>query len=295
VRQEEDTNFDGVVDRRSATGTGGGQVQEADTNGDGKIDTWLTLDSAGNVVQKQEDKDGDGKPDVTIKIKDGKPVHLEETKNGCVALIQDFDAVGNVVAEQKDTNGDCKIDTWTYLENGVVVRQGQDTQGRGKPDVLTVFGADGKPQQQELISDAKHKRPDKRLFLDANGQVTGQCVDTRGNGTFDARAIVENGAVTQVLIDTKGKGWADQREIYKDGQRVGLEADTNHDHKVDVIQTFENGQLVRQDEDTNFDGVIDRSFAGGKPAPVPADPKIQSPPFTQLDCGRISDFWNASR
>ena len=101
--------------------------------------------------------------------------------------------------------------------------------------------------------------------------------------------------MSQVLIDTKGKGWADQREIYKDGQRVALEADTNHDHKVDVIQTFENGQLVRQDEDTNFDGVIDRSFAGGKPAPVPANPKIESAPFTQLDCGRFSDFWNASR
>ncbi len=46
-----------------------------------------------------------------------------------------------------------------------------------------------------------------------------------------------------------------------------------------MIQTFEGGQLARQDEDTNFDGTIDRSFAGGKAAPPPANPKISSEPF----------------
>ena len=200
-----------------------------------------------------------------------------------------------MTSEQKDSNGDCKIDTWTYLANGAVVRQGQDTKGLGKPDVLTVFGPDGKPSEQELISDPKRKRPDKRLWLDASGQVTAQCLDTDGNGTLDARAIVSNGAVSEVLLDTKGKGKVDQREVYKGGQRVALEADTNGDHKVDVIQTFEGGQLARQDEDTNFDGTIDRSFAGGKAAPPPANPKISSEPFAGLDCGRFSDFWTTSR
>ena len=161
-----------------------------------------------------------------------------------------------------------------------MVRQGQDTKGLGKPDVLTVFGPDGKPSEQELISDPKRKRPDKKLLLDASGQVTAQCLDTDGNGTLDARAIVANGAVTEVLLDTKGKGKVDQREVYKGGQRVRLEADTNGDHKADVIQTFDGqNQLARQDEDTNFDGTIDRSFAGGKAAPPPANPKISSEPF----------------
>ena len=295
MRQEQDANFDGVIDKRSTTAKGGAQVQEADSNGDGKIDTWLTLDASGAVVQKQEDKDGDGKPDVTVQLKDGKPTRLEQTAGACKVLIQEFDAAGNVVSEEKDTNGDCKIDTWTYLANGAVVRQGQDTKGAGKPDVLTVFGPDGKPSEQELISDPKHKRPDKRLFLDPAGQVTAQCVDTDGNGSLDARAVVSNGVVSEVLIDTKGKGRVDQREVYKDGQRVALEADTNGDHKIDVIQTFEGGQLARQDEDTNFDGVIDRSFAGGKSVPVPADPKIALEPFATLDCGRFSDFWTTSR
>ncbi|MGH2901678.1 MAG: hypothetical protein ACRDMZ_23590, partial [Solirubrobacteraceae bacterium] len=138
-----------------------------------------------------------------------------------------------------------------------------------------------------------HRRPDKKLTLDASGQVTQQCIDTDGNGTLDARAVVEGGVVTEVWIDTKGKGVADQRELYKGGQRVGLEADTNGDRKVDVVQTFEGGQLARQDEDTNFDGVVDQRFEGGKPVPVPPGTKAGSAPLGPLDCGRFSEFWTA--
>jgi hypothetical protein len=222
-------------------------------------------------------------------------VKLEQSAAGgaCTELTQSYDSAGNVTAESKDTNGDCKIDTWTYLESGVVVRQGQDTKAAGRPDVLTIFGADGKPIAQELVSDPKRKRPDKKLTLDANGQVTSQCVDTNGNGTLDARAIVAGGVVTEVWIDTKGKGIADQRELYEGGQRAALEADTNGDKRVDVVQVFAGGQLARQDEDTNYDGVVDQRFEGGKPVAVPAGTKIGTAPLGPLDCGRFSDFWTA--
>jgi hypothetical protein len=214
---------------------------------------------------------------------------------GCIDLVQRYDAAGAVVQENKDSNGDCKIDTWTYLKDGAIVRQGQDTKGVGRPDVLTVFGADGRPVAQELVSDPKRRRPDKKLSLDASGQVTAQCVDTDGNGTLDARAVVSGGAVSEVWIDTKGKGVADQRELYQGGQRVALEADTNGDRKADVVQTFSGGAVGRQDEDTNFDGVVDQRFEGGKAVAVPAGTKLGTAPLGPLECGRFSDFWTSAR
>ena len=154
------------------------------------------------------------------------------------------------------------------------MRQGQDTKGAGRPDVLTIFGADGKPIAQELISDPKRKRPDKKLTLDANGQVT-RSASTPTATARSTRARSSRAAWSrEVWIDTKGKGIADQREIYKGGQRAALEADTNADRKVDVVQVFEGGQLARQDEDTNFDGVVDQRFEGGKPVAVPPGTKI---------------------
>ena len=63
VRQEEDTDFDGDFDLRSRPGAKGVQVTEADTNGDGAIDTWIKRNSAGEVIERAEDRSGDGKPD----------------------------------------------------------------------------------------------------------------------------------------------------------------------------------------------------------------------------------------
>jgi hypothetical protein len=103
--------------------------------------------------------------------------------------------------------------------------------------------------------------------------------------------VVENGVVTKVFIDGTGKG-ADQVELYSSGQRSALLADTNGDRKIDVVQTFAaSGELARQDEDSDFDGVIDRSFAGGKPVDPPAQARVPAEKLGPLDCGRFSDFW----
>jgi len=176
------------------------------------------------------------------------------------------------------------------VENGKPVREARDTQGRGTPDVLTLFDAEGHPKQQELI-EGKGSRPNKKLFLAPDGSVVAQCLDTNGDGRFDARARIENGQVVEALIDTKGKGVADQREIYEKGVRVRLDADTNGDRKPDVIQYFSGNAVVRQDEDTNFDGVIDRRFENGKPVALSGQTAVP-PPLGALDCGEIDRFWS---
>jgi hypothetical protein len=180
------------------------------------------------------------------------------------------------------------MDSWVAQRNGKVVHQAQDSQGKGRPDVLILYDSEGRAIAQEVVSDGK-RRPDKRIFLDAAGAVTGQCLDTDANGSLDARATVSGGAVTEVLLETRGK--VDRREIYSGGQRVRLEADTNGDRKVDVIQTFSGQNLARQDEDSNYDGKIDQSFEAGKPVAVPANPNIANATLPALDCGRFNDFW----
>jgi hypothetical protein len=170
------------------------------------------------------------------------------------------------------------------------VREARDTKGDGRIDVVTHFGADGKATDQELI-DGAASRPNKKLFLAPDGSVTAQCIDTSGNGKFDARTSVEAGQVTSAILDTDGNGVPDQREIYEGGARVRLEADTNKDKRPDVIQTLSGDSVVRQDEDANFDGKIDRSFEGTRSVPVPSNPAAPAR-LPALDCGQLDPVWS---
>jgi hypothetical protein len=191
--------------------------------------------------------------------------------------------------QETDSNGDGRVDTWSGFDSaGKPVREARDTNGDGKPDVLTRFDENGRGVEQDVV-EGNATRPNKKLFLAPDGSVTAQCLDTNGDGKFDARATVESGTVSEVILDTDANGVPDQREIYQGGERVRLEADTNKDKRPDVVQTFSAGNVVRQDEDTNFDGKIDRSFQGTKSVPV-TDPKAPSP-LPALNCGPLDPFW----
>jgi len=288
VRTEQDTNFDGKMDATSRAQADGTQLQEADANGDGKIDTWIVLDAAGQVTEKREDRDGDGKPEVIAKFKDGKPIEVAQGGVG-----QHFDAAGNVADETRDSDGDGKVDTWLAFEGGKPVREVRDTNADGKPDVLTRVDANGTPVTQELI-EGKATRPNKKLFLAADGNVTAQCLDTNGDGKYDARATVEGGQVTQALLDTDGNGQPDQREIYEGGVRTRLEADTNKDKRPDIVQHFQGDAIAQQDEDTNFDGKLDRAFQGTTQVPLGANTAAPAP-LGPLDCGPPDPFWSEKR
>ncbi len=167
----------------------------------------------------------------------------------------------------------------------------RDTNQNAFPDVLTRYNEAGVPVVQEL-AEGRHARPNKKLFLNADGSVEAQCLDTDGNGRFDARASVEGGIVSLVLLDQDGDGRADQRELYEAGARVGLEADTNGDGRPDVVQVVAGTEVVRQDEDADYDGTLDRRFEGEVSSEIeaPAPPMLPS-----LDCGGVDRFWASRR
>jgi hypothetical protein len=282
------------MDRKSAAGGDGTQVQEADTNGDGATDTWITTDAAGAVLRKEEDRTGDGKSDLSAWFEAGKLVRLEQdTKGrGCTDLQQWFDANEKVRAEFRDTGDDCKMDVWSYFENERIVRQGLDSKAQGHPDVLNHLNPDGSIRIQEVASGSNGAKPDKKLFLAGDGSVVAQCLLGDDKKHLSARAIVKAGVVSEVLLDTTGSQYADTRQILSDGKLVRVEADTNRDHRPDVVQTFDAGALRYQDEDTNGDGVVDQRFEGEKAVPVPPGTTIPRDAFTRLDCGSFDSFWS---
>ncbi|MCH8134325.1 MAG: hypothetical protein IIA30_17405, partial [Myxococcales bacterium] len=261
------------------------------TDGNGKIDTWLTLDSEGIVIKSEEDQLGDGKPDVTMWFKNGKPSRLEQDSHGkgCVDLRQWFTSAGKVRAEYVDNDGNCKTDSWSYFEADVLVRQGQDTNGNGRPNFLNHFNKQGEMTIQELANNGRD--PDQKLMLGPGGVVTGQCsLDEKGK-KLNTRAVVRNGQVTEVLYDGSGNGIADTREVYENGALARLDADTNGDGKPDVTQFFTGGKMTRQDEDLDYDGSVDRAFQGQTPLDVGANTPISGAKFGKLGCGSFHGFW----
>ncbi|MHC4422998.1 MAG: hypothetical protein ACYS1E_20775 [Planctomycetota bacterium] len=192
-------------------------------------------------------------------------------------------------AEYKDTAGNCKTDLWTYIADGRVVREGQDTQGNGRPDLLNHFDAAGQAVVQEVASNGRS--PDKKLLLGPGGVVTAQCTLSEDGKKLSTRANVENGIVTEVLHDTTGNGVADTREVWQSNEILRLEADTNDDRRPDVVQHFSGGQVVRQDEDVDYDGVADQRFEGNQPVNLPPGTKLPGAKFDKLGCGNFHRFW----
>jgi hypothetical protein len=243
------------------------------------------------VLERAEDRSGDGRPDFTAFFQGGvtRRIEAESAGKGCVDVRQWLDASGNVTAEEKDTEGNCRFDTWSYYEGGRLVRQGRDTRSRGHADVLGHFDASGRLTLQELVT-GEGRQPDKKLFLDASGRVTRHCADSDGDGVLDMVLFFDGDVLREAWIDTTGSGKPDQREVYEGGQRVRLDADTSGNGRADVVQHFAGEALTRQDEDSDNDGRADRRFENEQVRELSDHPPMP-PAFEPLGCGTFHAFW----
>ena len=295
VRQEEDSNFDGQVDRKSETGEKGTQVQEADTNGDGRIDTWITTDASGAVIKKDEDRSGDGKPDLSAWFEGGKLARLEQdTKGaGCVDLRQWFDAREKVSAEytrHQRRLQDRRLELLRERRAGAPGPRHERRRSARRAEPARRAGPRARAGGRRAAATARART--SACSSTRTGQVVAQCLLGEDKKKLNTRALVKGGVVVEVLIDSSGKGFADTRQVLsKTGEVVRVEADTNADRKPDVVQTYEGGALAFQDEDTNFDGAIDQRFQGTTPVAVPAGARVPDEPFGKLDCGSFDRFW----
>jgi len=170
------------------------------------------------------------------------------------------------------------------------VRQGQDTLGKGRPQTLNHFDSNAVVTIQEAV-DEGGRNPAKKMFLNAAGEVTSQCLLDAEGKKLNTRAIFVGGTIAEVLVDTTGNGVADNRDVYENGKSVRTEVDTNNDRKPDVTISIAPSGASRQDEDTDFDGIIDHRFDGDAPVDIPAGTKLAGEKFGRLDCGSFHGFW----
>ena len=173
----------------------------------------------------------------------------------------------------------------------MILRQGQDTSGNGRPNTLIHYDAAGNATAQEVASSGSE--PDKKFLLGPGGVVEAQCTLSEDGKRLNTRANVDaNGTVVEVLTDTTGNGVADQRIVYEGGAIVRLEVDTNENRKPNAAIYYDaSGQPTHQDEDADHDGVADQRFRGQEPVDLPEGTRIPGDDFGPLGCDRFHRFW----
>jgi hypothetical protein len=80
VREERDTNGDGIFDLRILYENGQIAAQEADTNGDRRVDVWVSFHN-GEQVEQLEDQNYQGKITARYIFKGGQVVSQEQLPN----------------------------------------------------------------------------------------------------------------------------------------------------------------------------------------------------------------------
>jgi hypothetical protein len=80
VREERDTNGDGIFDLRILSENGQIVAQEADTNGDRRVDVWVSFHN-GEQVEQLEDQNYLGKITARYVFKGGQVVSQEQLAN----------------------------------------------------------------------------------------------------------------------------------------------------------------------------------------------------------------------
>jgi hypothetical protein len=145
IRQEEDRNYDGVLDAWTQLTGGAVTSRTLDGNDDGNPDVFETYD-AGRLVRREIDRDDDGVRDVFYRYR-GESLAEERhdaDNDGVIDLVVVYEARLRLRAEE-DVDRDGRMDVWTrYVNDGGrerVARVERDTRGLGFADTFEIFEA----------------------------------------------------------------------------------------------------------------------------------------------------------
>ncbi|MBW2275236.1 MAG: hypothetical protein JRG96_18370, partial [Deltaproteobacteria bacterium] len=145
VRQEEDRNYDGVMDSWVDYAGGDIAARVLDTNDDGKPDVWERYRS-GVMISREVDRDDDGVQDGFYRYAGDSLVEERHDANndGKIDLVITYERRNRLRAEE-DHDRDGRTDSWTLYSvvDGVelVTRIERDKQGRGFADTFEIFEA----------------------------------------------------------------------------------------------------------------------------------------------------------
>ncbi len=145
IRQEEDRNFDGVIDSWSQFEAGDLRSRTLDGNDDGNPDAFETYANQ-TLVNRELDRDDDGVRDVFYRYRgDSLVEERHDTDNdGVNDIVIVYEARLRVRTEE-DLDRDDRMDLWTHYVNDRgherVARIERDSRGRGTPDTFEIFEA----------------------------------------------------------------------------------------------------------------------------------------------------------
>ena len=193
---------------------------------------------------------------------------------------------GKVVRIEENSNGDGKPDTFSYFENGQLVRKEVDRKHTGKIDLWGYY-QEGRliKQEEDLQGDGKVSR----VVYFHGDEVIRREEDTAHRGRMDMIEFFSVGRVTKRLRDTKGTGKWDTVYYFEDNQLVREERDTKstgtlilepftikdrllRKRRIPTVIVawmsgyFQNGERIEQLEDHNYQGKITARyiFKGGQ-------------------------------
>ena len=160
VRELFDEDGDGRVDNtiHYDPATGQKTAQEEDSNFDGLVDSWVEF-RGGEVVRRRQDANGDGQPDSWTLYRGAQLARVEEDRNGDgfrdrVGYYQE----GRLRREVEDQNGDGRPDRVTLYDDAERTRERtEDLDGDGLVDARS-FYENGKLVRRELV-DEKQTQP----------------------------------------------------------------------------------------------------------------------------------------
>jgi antitoxin component YwqK of YwqJK toxin-antitoxin module len=281
--QEKDSNFDGEKDVFiHFDADGHTESIEEDTRHTGRIDRIRTY-HAGLPVKVIYDADGDGFKETITLFKEGKACRQTEDRNrdGRPDVTIYFNAKEEKEQVEMDTDLNCRIDTWEYYRDAQLARIERGNEGNGKI-CLKVFYKKGK--KYKLIQDKDNDGCfEITQWFDRSPWTMVTEVDADGDKNPEGRYCYKKNILRLREIDEDSDGNPNLREHYnaqgrlarseEDDEGVGrftitwfyndaeeavrAEKDNNNDGNVDTWYHYNRGSVIIVEEDTNADGKPD--------------------------------------
>jgi hypothetical protein len=190
-RQQEDSDFDGRMDRKSAAGSGGSPRAGS---GLGRKRRDRHLDHHRRRGRRAAQGRGPQRRRQARslrvvrggKLAAGRAGHEGQRLRRPEAVVRRRREGARRVPRHERRLQDRRLE---LLRERADRPPGARLEGRGSPDVLNYLNADGTVRVQELASGANGASPDKKLFLAADGSVVSQCCSaTTRSGSPRARS-----------------------------------------------------------------------------------------------------------
>jgi hypothetical protein len=180
--------------------------QEEDRNYDGVLDAWNLYTRSGALASRVLDANDDGNPDVFERYHDGRLAarDLDRDDDGVRDVFYRYDG-DSLADERHDADNDGVIDLVIVYEQRLRVRAEEDVDRDGRMDVWTTYTARGGAEQVARIERDRRGLGHPDVFeifetLDGRSVLQRREEDTNGDGRIDVVSFYVGGKLRRRQI-----------------------------------------------------------------------------------------------